>query len=257
MTEKGQATSGFILMIVKIALVALIVETVIMLGFYWLGLELSNWKFALLDAGLLAILVAIIAHYAFVRPKDRQIQSMMADLEKARQRAEKLARFDSLTGVLSRRAVLEALNEEVERAKRHGDDLACLMLDLDRFKTINDRYGHQFGDKALRRIAEVIAKLCRAYDHLGRYGGEEFLLILPETRIDGAVAFAERVRLAVEETALNGDDERLTLSIGVAEWLSDDGSPETLIAEADQALFEAKAAGRNQVVAHGSAGPRH
>ena len=193
----------------------------------------------------------------FVRPKDRQIQSMMADLEKARQRAEKLARFDSLTGVLSRRAVLEALNEEVERAKRHGDDLACLMLDLDRFKTINDRYGHQFGDKALRRIAEVIAKLCRAYDHLGRYGGEEFLLILPETRIDGAVAFAERVRLAVEETALNGDDERLTLSIGVAEWLSDDGSPETLIAEADQALFEAKAAGRNQVVAHGSAGPRH
>lgn len=244
-------------MIVKIALVALIVETVIMLGFYWLGLELSNWKFALLDAGLLAILVAVIAHYAFVRPKDRQIQSMMADLEKARLKAEKLARFDALTGVLSRRAVLEALNEEVERAKRHGDGLACLMLDLDRFKTINDRYGHQFGDQALRRIARVIAELCRAYDHLGRYGGEEFLLILPETQIDGAVAYAERVRRAVEQTALNGDDERLTLSIGVAEWLSSDGSPETLIAEADQALFEAKAAGRNQVVAHGSAGPRH
>ena len=257
MTEKGQATSGFILMIVKIAIVALVVETVIMLGFYWLGLDLSNWKVALLDAGLLAVLVAVIAHYAFVHPKDRQIQSMMADLEKARLKAEELARFDSLTGVLSRRAVLEALNEEVERAKRHGDGLACLMLDLDRFKTINDRYGHQFGDKALRRIARVIAELCRAYDHLGRYGGEEFLLVLPETRIDGAVAYAERVRRAVEKTALNGNDERLTLSIGVAEWLSDDGSPETLIAEADQALFEAKAAGRNQVVAHGSAGPRH
>ena len=257
MTEKDQATSGFILMIVKIALLALVVETVIMLGFYWLGLNLSNWKVALLDAGLLAVLVAVIAHYAFVHPKDRQIQSMMADLEKARQKAEELARFDSLTGVLSRRAVLEALNEEVERAKRHGDGLACLMLDLDRFKTINDKYGHQFGDKALRRIARVIAELCRAYDHLGRYGGEEFLLVLPETRIDGAVAYAERVRRAVEKTALNGDDERLTLSIGVAEWLSDDGSPDTLIAEADQALFEAKAAGRNQVVAHGSAGPRH
>jgi diguanylate cyclase (GGDEF)-like protein len=253
-TEKGQPTRGFILIIVKIALVALVVETVIMLGFYWLGMGLSNWKFALLDAGLLAILVAIIAHYAFVRPKDRQIQSMMAALEEARLKAEELARFDSLTGVLSRRAILEALDEEVERARRHGDGLACLMLDLDHFKTFNDRYGHQFGDRVLRRVARVIAELCRAYDHLGRYGGEEFLLILPETRIDGAVAFAERVRHAVAATALNGNDERITLSIGVTEWLSDDGSPAILVAEADQALFEAKAAGRNQVVVHAASG---
>ena len=240
-------------MIVKIALVALVVEMVIMLGFYWLDMELSNWKFALLDAGLLAVLVAVIAHYAFVRPKDRQIKSMMADLEKARLKAEELARFDSLTGVLSRRAVLEALDEEVERAKRHGDGLACLMIDLDRFKTINDSYGHQFGDETLRRVARVISNLCRAYDHLGRYGGEEFLLILPETRLDGAVAFAERVRRSVAETVLNGNDDRVTLSVGVTEWLRDDGSPDMLIAEADQALFEAKAAGRNQVVAHGAA----
>lgn len=254
MTEKGQPTRGFILIIVKIALVALVVETVIMLGFYWLGMGLSNWKFALLDAGLLAILVAIIAHYAFVRPKDRQIQSMMAALEEARLKAEELARFDSLTGVLSRRAILEALDEEVERARRHGDGLACLMLDLDHFKTFNDRYGHQFGDRVLRRVARVIAELCRAYDHLGRYGGEEFLLILPETRVDGAVAFAERVRHAVAATALNGNDERITLSIGVTEWLSDDGSPAMLVAEADQALFEAKAAGRNQVVVHAASG---
>ena len=159
-------------MIVKIALVALVVETVIMLGFYWLDMELSNWKFALLDAGLLAILVAIIAHFAFVRPKDRQIQSMMAALDEARLKAEELARFDSLTGVLSRRAVLEALDEEVERAKRHDNGLACLMIDLDRFKKINDSYVHPFGDKALRRISQVIDELCRAYDHLGRYGGD-------------------------------------------------------------------------------------
>ena len=240
-------------MIVKIALVALVVETVIMLGFHWLGMELSNWKFALLDAGLLAILVAIIAYYAFVRPKDRQIQSMMAALDEARRKAEVLAKIDALTGVLSRRAVLDALGEEVERAKRHGNGLACLMIDLDRFKAINDRFGHQFGDKALRRIAQVIAELCRAYDHLGRYGGEEFLLVLPETRLDGAVAFAERVRLAVAATALNDNDERITLSIGVTEWLGDDGSSETLIAEADRALFEAKAAGRNHVMVHGAA----
>jgi type II secretory pathway component PulM len=100
-------------MIVKIALVALVVETLIMLGFYWFGVGLSDWKFALLDAGLLAILVAIIAHSAFVRPKDRQIRSMMAALDEARRKAELLARIDALTGVLSRRAVLEALDEEV------------------------------------------------------------------------------------------------------------------------------------------------
>jgi diguanylate cyclase (GGDEF)-like protein len=256
-TQGDRSTGGFALMIVKIALVALVVETIIMVGFNWLGMRLSNWKFALLDAGLLAILVALIAHYAFVRPKDRQIQSMMADLEDARLKAEELARIDALTGVLSRRAVLEALGEEVERAKRHGDGLACLMLDLDRFKTINDRYGHQFGDKALRRIAQVIAELCRAYDHLGRYGGEEFLLILPETQLDGAIAFAERVRSAVAETSLDENGGRLTVSIGVTVRLSDDGSPDTLIAEADQALFEAKAAGRNRVVAHHTARQTH
>lgn len=234
-------------MIVKIALVALVVETVIMLGFNWLGMELSNWKFALLDAGLLAILVAIIAHYAFVRPKDRQIQAMMTALQEARLKAEDLSRFDMLTGVFSRRAILEALDSEVERARRHGNGLACLMLDLDRFKTVNDTHGHQFGDRALRRIARVIADLCRANDYLGRYGGEEFLLILPETRIEGATAFAERVRAAVAETPLHQNGERITLSIGVTEWRSDDDTSDSLIAEADRALFEAKAAGRNQV----------
>ena len=256
-TQNARSPGGFILMIVKIALVALVVETLIMLGFYWFGVGLSDWKFALLDAGLLAILVAIIAHYAFVRPKDHQIQSMMASLDEARRKAELLARIDALTGVLSRRAILQALDEEVERAKRHGDGLACLMIDLDRFKTINDKYGHQFGDKALSRIAQVISGLCRTYDHLGRYGGEEFLLILPETQLDGAMAFAERVRLAVAETSLNENDERLTLSIGVTVRLSDDGLPDTLIAEADHALFEAKAAGRNQVVAHHAAREAH
>ena len=236
-------------MIVKIALVALVVETVIMLGFHWLGLELSNWRFALLDAGLLAVTVAIIAYFAFVRPKDRQIQAMFAALEEARVQAEHMARRDALTGILSRRAVLEALDNEVERAKRHGHALACLMLDVDRFKTINDTHGHQFGDKALRRIAQVISGLCRANDHLGRYGGEEFLIVLPETRIDGAVRFAERVRLAVAETNLNREKLRTTLSIGATEWRDDNDSSTTLIAQADRALFEAKATGRNNVVA--------
>lgn len=249
MTQSSVPAGGFVLMIVKIAFVALVVEALIMLGFYWLGMELSNWTFALLDAGLLAVTVAVIAYFAFVRPKDRQIQAIMAALDEARFKAENLSRFDSLTGVLSRRAILEALDQEVERAKRHGHALTCLMLDLDHFKTINDTHGHQYGDKALHRVAQVVSGLSRANDHLGRYGGEEFLMVLPETHIDGAIRFAERVRLAVAETCMDRHEERITLSIGVSEWHDDKRSSNTLIAEADRALLEAKAAGRNNVVA--------
>lgn len=249
MTQSSVPAGSFVPMIVKIALVALVVEAFIMLGFYWLGMDLSNWRFALLDAGLLAVMVAVIAYFAFVRPKDRQIQAIMAALDEARLKAENLSRFDALTGVLSRRTILEALDKEVERAKRHGHALTCLMLDLDHFKKINDTHGHQFGDKALHRVAQVVSGLCRTNDHLGRYGGEEFLMILPETRIDGAIRFAERVRLAVAETRLDRLEERITLSIGVGEWHDDERSSNTLIAKADRALLEAKAAGRNHVVA--------
>jgi predicted signal transduction protein with EAL and GGDEF domain len=133
-------SGGFLLVIVKIALATLVVEIFIMLGFYWFGAQLASWKFALLDAGLLAVIVAPIAYFAFVRPKDRQIREAIANLEEARLKAENLARFDALTGVLSRRAILEELHAEVERAKRYGSALACLMLDLDHFKTLNDTY---------------------------------------------------------------------------------------------------------------------
>jgi diguanylate cyclase (GGDEF)-like protein len=200
------------------------------------------------DAGLLAVTAAAIAYFAFIRPKDRQIQAIMASLEEAKRIAEDLARFDALTGVLSRRALFEALDLEVARAKRYGSALACLMLDLDHFKAINDTYGHPFGDRVLHLIARVISDHCRTNDHLGRYGGEEFLIILPETRIDGATMLAERVRSAVAETSLGQDDERITLSIGVAKWRDGDGSAKRLIAQADQALLEAKSAGRNRIV---------
>lgn len=249
MTQTSVPAGSLFSMIVKIALVALVVEIFIMLGFYRFGMQLPNWRFIFLDAGLLAVTVGVIAYFAIVRPKDRQIQAIMADLEEARLNAEKLARFDMLTGALSRRAILEALEVEVERANRHGSSLACLMLDLDFFKGINDTCGHQVGDNALRRIAQVISELCRKIDHLGRYGGEEFLIVLPETRIDGAMAFAERVRSAVAETRIDQIEQRVTVSIGVTVWRNDDDSPRTLIAEADRALLEAKAAGRNQVVA--------
>jgi len=235
--------------IAKIALVMLVVEILIMLGFNWLDVQLSDWKLALVDACLLAVIVATIAYFLLVRPKDRQVRAAMAALEEARRDAEKLARVDALTGVLTRRALLETLDTEIERAKRYGSALTCLMLDLDYFKKFNDTYGHQFGDKVLHRIARVIFEHCRANDHLGRYGGEEFLIILPETQIDGAIMFAERVRSAVAETPLDLNEERITLSIGVAEWDDSDTSASQLISRADRGLLEAKAAGRNRILA--------
>ncbi len=240
--------TGFSLTIVKIALVMFGVEVLIMLGFYLFELQNPSWQVALADAGLLAVIGGAVAYFAFIRPNDRKIREVIAALEEAKLDAENRARFDELTGVLSRRALLEALNTEVARARRYGSTLACLMLDLDHFKAFNDAHGHQFGDKILHRIAQVISDHCRTIDHMGRYGGEEFLLILPETRIDGATRFAERVRSAVAETRLDRNEERVTVSIGVVEWSDGDGSTTRLISQVDRALLEAKAAGRNRVV---------
>lgn len=244
--------TGFGSTIVKIALVMLAVEILIMLSFHWFGVLAFDWRLALVDAGLLAVIVSTIAYFGFIRPKDQQILAAMSDLANARSEAENLARFDSLTGVLSRRPLLKALGAEVERAERYGRALACIMLDLDHFKAINDTYGHQNGDKVLHRIAQLISEHCRINDHVGRYGGEEFLIILPETQIDDAIKFAERVRVAVAETPLDHGEQRVTLSLGVAEWRDGTDSASKLIRQADLALLEAKAAGRNRVSARKS-----
>jgi diguanylate cyclase (GGDEF)-like protein len=240
--------TGFGSTIIKIAFVMIAVEILIMSGFYWLGVSPFDWKLALADAALLAIVVAVIAYFGIIRPKDRQILAAIQALAEARLDAEHLARIDSLTGVLSRRSILEALDAELERAKRYGREFSCIMLDLDHFKTFNDTYGHQFGDKVLHRIAGVILEHCRTSDHLGRYGGEEFLIVLPETSLDAAISLAERIRLAVASTPLGESGERVTLSLGVAAWRHGECSASRLISEADLALLKAKAAGRNRTL---------
>lgn len=161
------------------------------------------------------------------------------------------ATYEGLTGLLRREAVLEQLDREIERALRHGRPLAVAMADLDHFKGINDRHGHLAGDALLRRVAQVIAGELRGTDGIGRYGGEELLLVLPETDLQGAAAVAEKIRGLVEATLVPWEDGppiRATVSIGLAALSGQEKTvARDLIAAADRSLYEAKNAGRNRV----------
>ena len=163
---------------------------------------------------------------------------------------ERLATTDFLTGLRTRRIGEELLAVELERARRHGEPLALLMADLDHFKALNDRHGHLAGDAVLRGVSQLLQGELRATDVAARYGGEEILVILPHTPLDGAEALAERWRLRVEREAFRLESGRglyATVSIGVAGCGPDRASPEQLIGAADRALYVAKQRGRNRV----------
>ncbi|HEY2738705.1 MAG TPA: diguanylate cyclase [Thermoanaerobaculia bacterium] len=163
------------------------------------------------------------------------------------------ATYESLTGLLRREAILAQLDKELERAERYERPLTIAMADLDYFKEVNDRYGHLAGDTLLKRIAQVIAGALRSTDWIGRYGGEEFLFLLPETDLAGACGVAEKIRLLVQRTQVpmdNGGTAGVTLSIGLASLDDAPGRTITarnLIAAADRSLYEAKNGGRNRV----------
>jgi len=161
------------------------------------------------------------------------------------------ATYEGLTGLLRREAVLEQLDQELERALRYGRPLTVVMADLDHFKSVNDRYGHLAGDRLLQSTARGIAAALRSTDRIGRYGGEEFLLVLPETGLAAAGVVAEKIRSFVEatEVPVEGGVLRATVSIGLAALEELDGAVtgRNLIAVADRALYEAKRGGRNRV----------
>ena len=152
---------------------------------------------------------------------------------------------DPLTGILNRRAILEELSQRMNHHLYDFEHLSILMLDIDFFKKINDNYGHIVGDKVLIKVLEIISQLIRGFDTVGRYGGEEFLVILPNTNSENAYKAAERIRKKIEETEFD-DIEHLTVSIGFTSYA--DESIESLINKADQNLYEAKRTGRNKVV---------
>jgi two-component system cell cycle response regulator len=191
---------------------------------------------------------AVIGAAVSVVQRAQVIETTRAD----NARLEHLATTDALTRLLNRRALTERLTTEMERALRYDTSVALLLLDLDHFKRVNDTHGHLVGDAVLRDVSELLMGAARSSDMVGRYGGEEFLIVLPETDDDGAALFAERIRERVEAFAFRPwEDERalrMTASIGVATFpAARIESVEDLFARADAALYRAKADGRNRV----------
>ena len=158
---------------------------------------------------------------------------------------EQLSVTDALTGLLNRRYIEERLMEEIKRSNRHGFPMSFMMLDVDQFKTYNDRFGHPAGDEALKIVGNVIRETLRGADVAARFGGEEFSILLPQTTSEEAIAIAERIRSNVEQAEF--PHRKVTLSIGVASCSAELCSSANIVSAADKALYEAKRQGRNRV----------
>lgn len=184
-----------------------------------------------------------------IRAASRVVQ-LQEDLRGALEMAEYRASHDMLTGLLNRSTILDSLNRELSRCRRNSANLAMMMADVDHFKRINDRFGHMAGDAALKETAARICSLVRDYDSVGRYGGEEFVIMLPGTGPAEAYDVAERIRADFSEQELQTSEGvfSLTLSIGVGILdCSTEFNVDTMIRQADQALYRAKEKGRNRV----------
>ncbi|WP_210395189.1 GGDEF domain-containing protein [Motiliproteus sediminis] len=171
-------------------------------------------------------------------------------MERANRELAILSSTDRLTGLFNRGHWEQQLQREFKRFQRYGADASLVMLDIDHFKRINDGFGHQAGDEVIRTLGRTILEAVRDTDVAGRYGGEEFAIILSDTSVDGAVAFCERLRVAVEQLAVEHDSRPIpfTISLGVARIEPTYGNPDIWLSHADQALYAAKESGRNRVV---------
>ncbi|HEY6541506.1 MAG TPA: diguanylate cyclase [Ktedonobacteraceae bacterium] len=223
------------------------------------------WSFLLYCCGLVACSAMIGIFYTATTQKALVQADRAAELEQAHQALteaytnlehahsmiQKQALTDGLTGLPNHRAMMDQLGKELERVRRFDRPLSLLFFDADRFKRINDTHGHAVGDMVLRQIGERAIRVLRGGDTVGRFGGEEFVLLLPETDADGARTVAERLRMAIAGEPITTDMVTgslvATVSIGVATYPADGCSEQELLGQADQAMYLAKRLGRNQV----------
>jgi diguanylate cyclase (GGDEF)-like protein/PAS domain S-box-containing protein len=202
-----------------------------------------NEKDVVLVSFIADLLWTIVSH----KRAEEEIHSLNDQLEK-------MAMTDHLTGIANNRSFYLQGTEEIKRAVRYRHPLTLVMLDIDKFKVINDTYGHKAGDKILQNIAEILKKSIRNVDFIGRLSGEEFGILMPNTAASDAVVFAERLRAAVEaaECMIGDAIIKVTASFGISNWNDSSGSAdiEKLLRQADESMYEAKRQGRNRIIYH-------
>lgn len=178
--------------------------------------------------------------------RTRELEEANSELNEKNARLKEMVRRDGLTDLYNHTAMLEIIRQKVDETKRYNHPLSLIMLDIDFFKKVNDSYGHQFGDHVLRLIAQTMLGAIRTVDFAGRFGGEEFILLLPNTTRKGAVVTAEKIRRKIARLEWEHKECRITISAGVTRFFED--TTESLIARADKLLYMAKENGRNRVV---------
>ncbi|MCF7982671.1 MAG: diguanylate cyclase [Pseudomonadales bacterium] len=186
------------------------------------------------------------------RDKEEELNQVMGKLQEVNRELKTAVITDPLTGVMNRRGFYELMSAEHNRMIRYGGEIALLILDIDHFKMVNDRFGHNIGDRALRKVTEICTDIVRTIDVISRIGGEEFAILLPNTSTENATVLAERIRASVANITTKVDQGiklKMTISIGVASYVKGD-TPDSLLNKADQALYIAKNKGRNQVICH-------
>jgi diguanylate cyclase (GGDEF)-like protein len=200
--------------------------------------KINQSTFWIIFFGIFITIILLLLIYFFT-------SALIKKLAEARMQIEKIAITDDLTGLFNRRHILDRFHEEFEKVRRLKTSLSCIIADIDHFKSVNDRFGHLAGDEVLKQVAHMLKGTIRPYDIVGRYGGEEFLIVLPDTGPTDARNFAERIRACVKQTELSTGD--LTISLGVTAMRNEDQSLDDVIKRADEGLYRAKNAGRDRV----------
>ncbi len=196
-----------------------------------------------------SVLVAVHSDITKRKEHEEELRALTADLERQKKILELLAETDTLTGLLNRRSLLEQIRREIVRQRRSGKSFSIVIGDIDKFKNINDSYGHPFGDTVLVKVANILTENIREWDSVGRWGGEEFILLLPETSLNGAFVLMEKLRknLEISEHWFEGKQITVTATFGISKCKPEGDHLES-IRKADKALYAGKKAGRNCVM---------
>jgi diguanylate cyclase (GGDEF)-like protein len=222
---------------------------VLLIGACYLLLGYADYGISILSPETFTTLMANFSPFLLVA----YVTSLLAeDIHEARRRIVVLSQTDELTGLMNMRAFSTLLDREITTARRYLQPFTLMMIDVDRLKKVNDRFGHVAGTQLLRAVAAAISDCVRSADVLARYGGDEFVILMPHTRSEAARIAAERIRSAIHGSSFNMNDWRITasVSIGIAAFPESTGAPEDVLEKADVALYQSKQAGRDRVTVY-------